>query len=126
MQLSDTSQKLLNIFFRNPDKKFYTNELIRLSGLYPNSVQKSLESLVKQRIVISVKLPKFRFYELNNKYRYLKEIGQIVNKKHGGVTESDEAAFQWVKILNRPTPYSFYCALYISNAKYLKKSMESE
>ena len=121
VQLSDTSQKLLAIFFENPEEKFYVNELIRKTGLYPNSVQKSLQSLVKQGIVVSVKLPRFRFYELNTKYSFIDEIEQIVNRKHKLGSVSEETSFNWVKILNRPTSYPFTDALCVANISHLKE-----
>ncbi|MFH2004887.1 MAG: PEP-utilizing enzyme [Bacteroidota bacterium] len=121
MQLSDTSQKLLAIFFENPKEKFYTNELIRKSGLYPNSVQKSLESLVKQEIIVSVKARRFKFYGLNTKCRFIDELERIVSKKYRVGQAPGENEFHWVKILNRPTSYSFTDACCVSNISLLKK-----
>ncbi len=121
MQLSDTSQKLLAIFFNNPGEKFYTNELIRKSGFYPNSVQKSLESLVKQEIVVSMKVHRFKFYELNTKHRFIDELEQIVSKKYKTGSVSEKNSPHWVKILNRPTSYSFTDALCVANISHLKK-----
>lgn len=38
--LLNTPQEILSILSGKPDESFYINELIRLTGKFPNSVQK--------------------------------------------------------------------------------------
>jgi len=110
MQLSITSKKILSIFFSNPNQKFFINELIRKTGLYPNSVQRSLLSLIKQDILISSRSGRFRFYELNASYKYLTEIKQIITEKSENTFVVEENKYNWVKIVNRRTSMSFSMA----------------
>lgn len=121
MQLSSTSQKLLIIFFTNPDQEFYVNELIRTTGLYPNSVQQSLKFLEKQKILCSSESGRFKFYSLNKLHKYLPEIEKIVGGKQKKNLSIEENKYDWVKILNRQTSYPFHVALCVSNVKNLKK-----
>lgn len=98
ISLSKTSQEILAIFFAEPERKFYVNELIRKTGRYPNSIQKSLESLEKQKILVSSRRGRLRFYELNKANRLLSEIKKISGGR--GIIIGENVS-RWVKIMNR-------------------------
>lgn len=118
MNISKTSEKLLSIFFNSPEKQLYINELIRLTGLLPNSVYQALKTLEKQQILRSTVQGRFRFYQLNTQYQYLNELKSIIlDSSHQISTPS----FKWIKILNRQTSHSFTSALCNSNTTLLKK-----
>jgi len=118
MQISKTSEKILKVFFNNQNKQYYINELIRITGLYPNAVYQALMSLEKQKILKSDKQERRSFYYLNKEYDYFKQLRSII-------TDSDYTPAnkfpEWVKILNRQTSHSFTTALCEANTTNLKK-----
>ncbi len=117
MRLSKTSGRLLKVFFDKPNQSFYINELVRLTGLYPNGVYQGLKTLEKQKILEGFKKGRLKFYRLNDSYEHLKAIKAILNKKEYQVG----VGFNWVKILNRQASYPFTMALCEANVKHLKK-----
>lgn len=122
MQLSSTSKKLLRVFFSNLDQEFFVNELIRKTGMYPNAVQQSLQSLLKQKVLSSSRSGRLKYYRLNASYTYLSEITKIVMGKTLTSSDSEQSAYDWVKVLNRQFSYSFADVLYRSNVELLQKT----
>ncbi|MFA4827384.1 MAG: PEP-utilizing enzyme [Candidatus Shapirobacteria bacterium] len=118
MQLSVTSQKILKVFFSQPDKEFFINELIRLTKLYPNSVYKALQTLEKQGMLRSKSDIRFKYYRLNPDYKYLNELKGIVGARF---YPSPSVNPEWVKILNRQSSVSFTMALCKSNITNLNQ-----
>ena len=116
MNISNSSKKILHVFFEKPNQRFYINEIIRATGMFPNSVQRSLLTLEKQKILKKTKSGRFVFYSINKKYEYLKEIKNIVLEK-GQRKEVDSL---WVKILNRRSSFAFTEALCNANQNDLK------
>ena len=121
MRISATSKKILGIFFSNPERRFYINELIRRTKLYPNSVYQALKTLEKQKILKPSRVGRLKLYALNESYRYLAEIKKIIGGKQEKKFLTKENNLDWVKILNRRTSYSFTDALCVANIKNLKK-----
>lgn len=118
INLSKTSQEILSILFAEPERKFYVNELIRKTGRYPNSIQKSLESLEKQKILLSSRQGYRKFYSLNKSYKYFPEIEQLITKKKIGAKSSD---LEWVKVVNRTTEIPYIYSLFIGQREYISK-----
>lgn len=118
MQISNTSQKILLILFSEPNKDFFINEIIRKTGLYPNSVYKSLNTLLKQKILRSYTSGKRKFFRINADYKNLNEINKIVL---GNASNQDKKDHVWVKILNRESSHSFTTALCHANIVQLDK-----
>ncbi len=116
MQISNTSQKILSILLSEPHRDYYINELVRKTGLYPNSIYQSLKTLLNQKIVSSYNSGKRRFFRVNPEYKNIVEIKKIIN-----ISNSTTNNLTWVKILNRQTSYSFTAALCVSNVINLKK-----
>lgn len=48
-------EKLLNVFFENPRKKFHIREIARLTKLNPNTVSKFIKELIKENLLIKDK-----------------------------------------------------------------------
>ena len=116
INLSQTSLEILSVFFANPDRNFYINELIRETGRYPNSIQKALISLAKQEILLSSRQGRVRLFKLNKSYKYLREMKTFVDKEPKQTINTVKQKINWVKILNRPSSYPFSVALCKSNA----------
>ena len=130
MNLSSTSEKILAIFFANPGRKLYVNELIRQTGQYPNSIQQALKSLEKQKILVSERTGRFNFYHLNDSFSLLKEVRGIICKKYPRerskvnieLEQPTKSSQEWVKLLNREASLAFHDTLCVSNAISLKKT----
>ena len=116
MQVSISSEKVLKIFLKDPEKEFFVNELIRATKLYPNSVHKSLLILEKQGILKSRKSIKYKYFCLNLEYKNLRELKEIVGFRKD-IDKSTNP--EWIKILNRQSSISFTMALCKSNVTNL-------
>lgn len=110
MQLSNTSQKILRVFFSNPNRSFYINELVRETGLYPNAIFQALKTLENQKILKSSRKGRLRPYILNKSFKFIPEIKKIVGIKVVAKRAQVEDEQKWVKILNRQTSFSFVSA----------------
>jgi len=110
MQLSNTSQKILRVFFSNPDRSFYINELVRETGLYPNAVFQALKTLENQGILKSSRKGRLKPYSLNRSFEFIPEIKKIVGIKVVAKRTQVKDGQKWVKILNRQTSFSFASA----------------
>ncbi len=114
MRLSETSQKILTVFFNNIREEFYVNELIRKTGLYPNAVSQSLKTLEKQKILASTKKGKKKFYSVNDQYDYLEEIKSIV-----GVKKVKTRQGKWERLLGRKSAMILAYAIQKAYLDYL-------
>ncbi len=122
MRLSETSQKILSVFFGHPGDQLYVNELIRKTGLYPNSVSQSLKTLEKQNILASVKKGRKKFYFVNDKHDHLEEIKSIV-----GVKKIQTGQGKWERLLGRKSAMVLAYAIQKAYLDYLKTlDIESE
>ncbi len=118
MQLSNTSTKILSVFFSNPNDSFFINELIRYTRSFPNSVYISLKTLEKQGIVVSHHDGRFKFFKINNNYQHLPELQKIIDKEAG---KFPVQKLGWIKLLNRVADYAFSISVCISNRDNLGK-----
>jgi len=74
---------ILEIFFNNPDKSYYLRELARMIGKEPGVFQKDINKLVEKGILISEYRAKNRFFKLNKKHPFYKELKSIFFKTFG-------------------------------------------
>lgn len=121
MRISDSSKKILKSFFSHAEQEYHVNELIRKTGLYPNSVHQALKTLEKQGILKSFRQGRLKLYSLDNTYEHLVEIKKIIGSEHGEGQSARGREFDWVKILNRQTSYAFTSALCVANVDHLNK-----
>jgi len=117
MNISNSSKKILHVFFEKPNQRLFINEIIRATGMFPNSVQRALLTLEKQKILKKTKKGIFVFYSINKEYKYLKEVKSIVQ----GLKEKKGNDSLWVKILNRRSSFAFTEALARANQIGLEK-----
>ncbi len=80
---SKISQKILNLFFLNENKRFYVNELARIIDEDPSNVYKKLLQFKEEGLVIDEFSGKERYFFLNKKYHLIKEYKKIVLKGIG-------------------------------------------
>lgn len=88
--------ELRAIFQANPGSWFYINELIRLTGRYPNAIQKALIGLERDGELKAKKSGNKRFFQANQRESLTEKPCKLAKgEKH------------WVKLVNRKTSLSF-------------------
>ena len=87
---SPTSVDLLIQFCRNPDRRFYVNELIKLTGRFPRSVQLALSKLERVGILQSERLANARYYAMNSEHPFFADVLSLVRK----IPDGDSALLQ--------------------------------
>ncbi len=104
LQLATTKQDILSVLKSRPGEEFFVNELIRLTGRFPNSIEQALKALEKSGVVLIRRINNKKFYLLNP--RNASEIEAQVPELH---------KFDWIKLLNREASYAFNLVLCNSN-----------
>ncbi len=110
MKLVTTAQEILSVLASRPDEGFYINELVRLTGRYPNSVEQALKTLSKNHLVGARKMGNKRFYQINPSK--ITEVASRLPRTNN---------FDWIKVLNREVGYAFHLTLCHSNTVLLPK-----
>jgi len=78
------NQKLiLEIFFNDPEKSYYLNELAKKINKKPGVFQRDINNLNKEKLLESFYDGNRRFFKLNKKYPLYKEIQSIFFKTTG-------------------------------------------
>ncbi|MBU1119469.1 winged helix-turn-helix domain-containing protein [Patescibacteria group bacterium] len=77
---SKTRLKLLSLFLRNPDKKYYVRELTRQIDERINSVRRELENLSKMGLLSDFRNDKRRYYQVDKNFHYYKELRALIVK----------------------------------------------
>jgi len=79
MIIKDNNLKVIEVFFKNPDKSFHIRELARMTGLSSTGIIKIIKKLKKENLLVSKKekvteevKPTF-----NNKFYLIKKIYNI-------------------------------------------------
>ena len=80
---SKTREKILRLFFSNPNKKYYLRELERILNVTVGNIRRELLALEKKKIFESKKVGNLLYYFLNKKHPLYKEIKKIVFKSIG-------------------------------------------
>ena len=80
---SKITQRVLNYYFVNSDKKHYINELARILKVDPKNLFRKLQELEEEGLLLSEVLGRQKYYFLNNSFYLLKEYKVIFNKTFG-------------------------------------------
>lgn len=104
-------QEILSLLSSRPTEDFYINELIRITGRYPNSIQAALKKLTKDKLITSTSVGNKKIYRISKKLS--PEVQLYL---------PPETSFNWVKLLNREASYAFHISLCLSNLHQLNKS----
>ncbi|MDB5164369.1 MAG: putative transcriptional regulator [Candidatus Saccharibacteria bacterium] len=86
---SKTRVKLLQLFYSNPNRSFYVREITRKIDEQINSVRRELANLLSIGIISSDTNNNRLYYEVNQKYDYYEQLGDIFGK---GVKSSRKKA----------------------------------
>lgn len=81
--LTKNSSELLKIFFTNPDKFFYMQEIGRILGKKPGVFQRTLNNMVSEGILEDEYKANLRYFHVNKKYTIYKELKNIIFKTVG-------------------------------------------
>lgn len=80
---SGVQQRLLALFFGQPDRSFYNNELLRLTGTGKGALQRELERLQSAGVVTAKRIGNQTHYQANRAAPIFDEIRGIVIKTFG-------------------------------------------
>ena len=80
---SSTKQRVLALLFGQPDRQFFTAELIALAGKGSGAVQRELAALTESGLVTTTLVSRQKFYQANRKSPIFSELQTIVAKTVG-------------------------------------------
>lgn len=81
--LTKNRAELLKLFFTNPERAFYMQEIGRILDKKPGTFQRTLNNLVSENILESEYKANARFFKVNKKYPFFKELKNIIFKTIG-------------------------------------------
>lgn len=76
-------QQVLGLLFSQPDKGFYSNEIIRLTGSGRGVVQRELEKLTKAELVIVKEVGRQKMYQANTESPLFSDLRSMILKTFG-------------------------------------------
>lgn len=80
---SKTQQRLLRLFFGQPERSFYTQELVRLVGMGIGTVQRELARLTEAGLLVQSQLGNQKHYQANAACPVFADLRAIVAKTFG-------------------------------------------
>jgi len=86
-----TQKKILGLLFGKPDKRFYTNEIMRKAGMGRGTVSRELERFVGAGLLFVKKEGNHNFYQANEHNPIYSELISIVKKTFGIADEIKKA-----------------------------------
>lgn len=81
--LKNGTGKILQLFFQNPAKEYYFREIGKLLGQEPGTLQRYLNNLVNEGLLIDERRANLRYFRLNQDYPLYNEVKQIISKTIG-------------------------------------------
>ena len=82
---SETKQKVLSLLYRNPEKSFYINEIIRATGMGVATIKRELDRLEEAGILQKQRIGNQHHYQVEPLCPIYKELKSIVIKTSGYV-----------------------------------------
>ena len=96
---SPTASEILALLIDNPDKSYYLNELVKLTGRYPNSVSQALKTLFKLGLLEKEKMSGSWFYKIDRSHKYFVEVQSILVK--GGYVKGGDGEERLLEFLSQ-------------------------
>lgn len=81
--ISKNKADLLGLFFTNPERSFYIQEIGRILDKKPGTFQRTLNNLISEGILISEYKGNLRFITVNKNYPIYNELKNIIFKTVG-------------------------------------------
>ena len=88
--------ELLKLFFTNPEKSFYMQEIGRILGIKPGVFQRTLNNMATEGILESEYRANARYFRINKRYPLYRELKNLVSKS-AGVQENIQEALRGLK-----------------------------
>ena len=110
---SKTRAKLLDLFFKNPNKSYYVREITRVIDEQINSVRRELMNLESIGVIKSETYDNKVYYSANRKHPYSHALSEIFTKKIDTTREKDVRESGWEEYI-RPVK-KYLRALLITN-----------
>ena len=99
--------ELLSLFFTNPDKFFYMQEIGRILNKKPGVFQRTLNNMTSEGILVSEYRANSRYFTVNKKNPIYKELKSIIFKTIG-ISGSIKQALEELKNLRLAFIYGSY------------------
>jgi len=80
---SKLREELLNLYFTNPNKKFYLRELERILGFSVGNIRRELIKLKKNGLFLTENKGNLTYYYLNKSFLLFQELKSIISKTSG-------------------------------------------
>lgn len=80
---SKVQQRVLALFFANPDRTYYTNEIIRLSHSGTGAVLREMEKLASANLITMEQVGNQKLYRVNQTSPIFSELRSLVQKTFG-------------------------------------------
>src|SRR3972149_5645390 len=80
---SKTARKVLTLFVTNPNEKFYTRQLERLTKEPVSAVRRELQKLERAGFLLSSGGVHVKYYWINKSYPLFEEVRNIILKTQG-------------------------------------------
>ena len=97
-----TQQRVLSLLFGQPDRSFFANEVIGLTGSGSGAVQRELKRLTDSGLVTSKRIGNQRHFQANRVSPIFEELSAIIQKTFG-LAEPIRQALQ-------PCEHTIHCA----------------
>lgn len=82
-ELNGIRAEILRIFFTNPEKSYYMNEIGRMLDKKPGVFQRTINNLEREGILISEYKANARFFTINKNYPLFNELKSMIFKTIG-------------------------------------------
>ena len=82
---SKTQRRVLGLLFGNPDRSYYTNEVVRFAGAGIGAVQRELATLSAAGLLTITRIGNQKHYQANRESPIFEELRGIVLKTFGAV-----------------------------------------
>lgn len=81
--IKNSQGKILKLFFQDPEKEYYLNEIGKILGKEPGFFQASIEKLVQEGILKDERKANLRYFKLNKDFFLYDELKKIISKTVG-------------------------------------------
>lgn len=99
--------KLFSLFFKQPEKKYYIQEIVRLIKSDPANTYRELEKLVKLEVLVSEKVGNLKYFTPNSQSKFFEGMRKLVEAQ-GDIDENDWFMFE---AMPQYTPSAVYHVL---------------
>ena len=93
--ISKNKADILKVFFTNPEKSYYMQEIGRIIDKKPGVFQRTLNNFVDEGILESERRANARYFWINKKYSLYKELHSIVFKTVGILGSLKPIFYTW-------------------------------